>query len=117
MSSSLNFLWVILLQYTVSSVLAWPSFPPVNAWDAYVGIIIWIPLLMRLVFLTGPFRRTLSKLVPHGGWFLKRVKEAPIRGLGVILFNETLGFTLPPDSGEKLTLGMYYLRIHYNTIN
>ena len=28
-----------------------------------------------------------------------------------------LGFTLPPDSGEKLTLGMYYLRIHDNTIN
>ena len=80
----------------MSSVLAWPSFPPVNAWDAYVGIIIWIPLLMRLVFLTGPFRRTLSKLVPHGGWFFKRVKEAPIRGLGLILFNETLGFTLPP---------------------
>ncbi len=84
------------IQYTVPSALVWPSFPPGNVWEMYVGIIIWIPLLMRLVFLTGPFRRTLSKLVPHGGWVIKRIKEAPIKGLGLLMFNETLGFILPP---------------------
>ena len=96
MSSSLNFLCVMLIQYVVPSALVWPSFPPENVWEMYVGIIIWIPLLMRLVFLTGPFRRTLAKLVPHGGWVIRRIKEAPIKGLGLLMFNETLGFILPP---------------------
>jgi hypothetical protein len=96
MSSSLNFLWVKRRLWLVSQALALPSFPPGNVWEAYVGIIIWIPLLMRLLFLSKPFWRTLSKLSPHGGWFIKRVKEMPIRGYGLLLFNETLGFTLPP---------------------
>lgn len=80
----------------MSQALAMPVFPPGNVWEAYVGIIIWIPLMMRLLFLSRPFWLTLSKLVPHGGWFIKRIKEMPIRGYGLLLFNETLGFTLPP---------------------
>jgi hypothetical protein len=96
MSSSLNFLWVKRRLGLMSQALAMPVFPPGNVWEAYVGIIIWIPLMMRLLFLSRPFWLTLSKLAPHGGWFIKRIKEMPIRGYGLLLFNETLGFTLPP---------------------
>ena len=96
MSSSLNFLWVKRRLGLVSQALSMPVFPPGNVWEAYVGIIIWIPLMMRLLFLSRPFWITLSKLVPHGGWVIKRIKEMPIRGYGLLLFNETLGFTLPP---------------------
>lgn len=60
-----------------------------------MGVIIWIPLLLRLLFLSKPFKVTLDKLAPHGGWALRRLRELPIRGFGMLIFNEVLGFGLP----------------------
>ena len=96
MSSSLKFIWGWSLLCGVSQALAWPTIPPTNVWEVYVGFVIWVPFILRLLFLSRPFWRTLSKLVPHGGWVLKRIKEVPIKGYGLLLFNEILGFTLPP---------------------
>ena len=36
-----------------------------------------------------------KQLTPHGGWFLKRLNELPIKGLGILAFNEILAFMLP----------------------
>ena len=73
-----------------------PEFPPAGPWDAYVMLIIWLPLAFRLFLLAVPFRRVLLKLVPHTGWALKKIKQLPIKGLGILALNETLAFLIPP---------------------
>jgi hypothetical protein len=74
--------------------LSLPSFPPINAWDAYI-LFLLVPMLMRIILLSRPFIRVTKQLAPHGGWFFKRLKELPIRGMGLLAFNEILAFFLP----------------------
>ena len=45
-----------------------PEIPPDGPWSAYVLVIIWLPLLFRIMFLLFPFRRALARLVPHTKW-------------------------------------------------
>ena len=52
-----------------------PSFPPDGPWDAYVSIIIWIPLILRILLLVVPFRRAIGKLAPHTGWVFKQIRQ------------------------------------------
>ena len=73
-----------------------PEFPPAGPWDAYVMLIIWLPLVFRLFLLAIPFRRVVLKLVPHTGWALKKIRQLPIKGLGILALNETLAFLIPP---------------------
>ena len=80
----------------MSQSFAIPDFPPEGPWDAYVMLIIWLPLVFRLFLLAIPFRKVVLKLVPHTGWALKRIKQIPIKGLGVLALNETLAFLIPP---------------------
>ncbi len=76
--------------------LSIPDFPPDGPWDAYVSIIIWIPLILRLIFLLFPFRRAISKLAPHAGWAIKQIRELPVKGFGLLAVNEALAILFPP---------------------
>ncbi len=50
---------------------------------------------MRIIFLTNPFIRVTKQLVPHGGWAIKRLKDLPIKGYSLLIFNEILAFFIP----------------------
>ena len=76
--------------------LALPEFPPDGPWSAYVLFIIWMPLLLRILFLVLPFRKAIKKLAPHTGWALKQLRELPVRGFGILAVNEILAFMIPP---------------------
>ena len=80
----------------MSRPLSLPEVPPEGPWDVYVMFIIWLPLLFRIFLLAIPFRKVVVKLVPHTGWALKKVRQLPIKGLGILALNETLAFLIPP---------------------
>ena len=61
---------------------------PDGPWSAYVLFIIWMPLLLRILFLVLPFRKAIKKLAPHTGWALKQLRELPVRGFGILAVNE-----------------------------
>ncbi len=70
------------------------SIPPENVWDAYI-LFLFVPMIMRTLLLINPFIKVTKQLVPHGGWALKRLKDLPIRGYGLLAFNEVLAFFVP----------------------
>lgn len=73
-----------------------PEFPPEGPWATYVLVIIWLPLVLRILFLLFPFRKAVSQLLPHSKWAFTQLRELPIRGIGLLAFNETLAFMIPP---------------------
>ena len=73
-----------------------PSLPPEGPWDAYVLVIIWLPLLFRVLLLARPARQAVAKVAPHAGWALKQLRDLPVRGLRLLIFNETLALLAPP---------------------
>lgn len=73
-----------------------PEFPPEGPWSAYVLIIIWLPMLLRLLLLVLPFRKAIKKLAPHTGWAFKQLRTLPVRGFGILAVNEILAFAIPP---------------------
>jgi hypothetical protein len=79
----------------VATPILAPTFPPEGPWAAYVYVVIWLPLLLRLLLLARPARRVVAKLAPHAGWALKQLMELPVRGLRLLIFNEVLAFSLP----------------------
>lgn len=76
--------------------LSLPEFPPDGPWSAYVLFIIWIPMVLRLMFLVFPFRKAIRKLAPHTGWAFKQLRSLPVRGFGILAVNEIFAFLLPP---------------------
>jgi len=80
----------------VSDPLQIPSFPPEGPWELYVLVLIWLPFLFRTLLLTRPLYRVIKKFAPHGGWAIRQLRELPIKGLSVLVLNESLAFTLPP---------------------
>lgn len=73
-----------------------PEIPPEGPWAAYVLVIIWLPLLFRILFLLVPFRKAVYRLLPHTKWAFTQLRELPIRGIGLLAFNETIAFIIPP---------------------
>ncbi len=73
-----------------------PEFPPEGPWAAYVLIVIWLPLLLRILFLFFPFRKAVYRLLPHSKWALTQLRDLPIKGIGLLAFNETIAFVIPP---------------------
>ena len=86
-----------------------PEFPPEGPWSAYVLVVIWLPLLVRVLFLLFPFRRAIARLAPHAGWAFKALRELPIRGIGLLVTNEIIAFTIPP-------LVVFMLRVFFDPI-
>lgn len=76
--------------------LSLPEIPPESPWAAYVLIIIWLPMFLRLFLLVLPFRRAIKKLAPHTGWAIKQLRTLPVRGFGILAVNEILAFVIPP---------------------
>ena len=79
-----------------TKAIGFPEIPPAGPWDSYVLVIIWLPLILRILLLLVPFRKAISKLAPHTGWALKQLKNLPIRGFGLLALNEILAFMIPP---------------------
>ena len=73
-----------------------PEVPPSGPWAAYVLIVVWLPLVMRMLFLMFPFRRAILRLAPHTGWALKALRDLPIKGIGLLVANEIMAFMIPP---------------------
>ena len=73
-----------------------PEVPPDGPWAAYVLVVIWLPLVLRAMFLLIPFRKVIGKLAPHSGWALKKLKELPVRGFGLLAINEIFALMIPP---------------------
>lgn len=73
-----------------------PEFPPEGPWAAYVLVVIWLPLLLRILLLLFPFRRALVRLAPHTKWALKQLRDLPIKGIGLLALNEIIAFSIPP---------------------
>ena len=73
-----------------------PEIPPEGPWGAYVLVVIWLPVLLRAIFLIIPFRAVIRKFIPHSGWALKKLKELPVRGFGLLAINEIFAFMIPP---------------------
>ena len=84
----------VTLGITVIEAISMPTIPPGNVWDLYI-LFLFIPVLLRILLLARPFLRVTKQLVPHGGWILKRIKELPVKGLGIIAFNEIMAFSIP----------------------
>lgn len=76
--------------------LVFPDFPPTGPWQAYVWYIAFLPFLFRLLLVSRPLYQVIKVLAPHGGWAIKQIRELPIKGLGLLAFNEILAFCLPP---------------------
>jgi len=79
-----------------TKAIAMPEIPPSGPWDSYVLVIIWLPLILRILFLIVPFRKAITKLAPHTGWALKQLRSLPVRGFGLLALNEILAFMIPP---------------------
>ena len=73
-----------------------PEIPPEGPWAAYVSVIIWLPLLFRILFLLVPLRKAVYRLLPHTKWAFTQLRELPVRGIGLLAFNETIAFIIPP---------------------
>ena len=84
----------------MSDVLAPPSLPPVSPWEAYL-VIIFIPFLLRLIFVAPPLLDLVQTYAPkgdrakHARWFMDRIKRLPVEGFWLIVLNEVLAFVLP----------------------
>lgn len=76
--------------------LSFPEFPPQGPWAAYVLIVIWIPLILRIFFLIRPFVRVIRQLSPHRKWLIRQFFELPIKGIGVLASTEIIAVILPP---------------------
>ena len=59
-------------------------------------VVIWLPMVLRLLLLVVPFRRAISQLAPHSGWAFKQMRELPVKGFGILAMNEILAFSIPP---------------------
>ena len=79
-----------------ASPIQLPAFPPAGPWDAYVLFILWLPFIIRLLFLAKPMRAVINKLSPHAGWAMKQLRTLPVKGMGLLVFNEIFAFLIPP---------------------
>jgi hypothetical protein len=80
----------------VATPLQFPEIPPAGPWEGYVLVVIWLPMVLRILFLVVPFRKAITQLAPHSGWALKQVRELPVKGFGILALNEILAFSIPP---------------------
>jgi hypothetical protein len=74
----------------VAQPLQLPELPPEGPWAAYVLVVIWLPLVLRIILLLFPFRRALVRLAPHTTWAIKQLRDLPIKGIGILALNEII---------------------------
>ena len=79
-----------------ASPLQLPAFPPAGPWEAYVVFVLRLPFIFRLLILAKPMRETINKLSPHAGWAIKQLRTLPVKGMGLLVFNEIFAFLMPP---------------------
>ena len=64
--------------------------------DAYVLFIVWYPFLLRAILIGRPTVMVLRKLAPHRSWILSRLRDLPVKGLGILITNEVIAMLAPP---------------------
>ena len=78
----------------MAQAFALPDYPPDGPWELYVGILIWVPAILRILLLWRPVYRVVYAFSPTNVENLsfrklfKWWKELPIKGVGVFLINE-----------------------------
>ena len=87
---------MMVIRLFVVTPISIPEFPPEGPWAAYVLIVIWIPMILRICFLIRPFIKVTSQLSPHRKWIVKQFFELPIKGIGVLASTEIIAVVLPP---------------------
>tara|TARA_Y100000766_G_scaffold142421_1_gene122478 strand:+ start:286 stop:1107 length:822 start_codon:yes stop_codon:yes gene_type:complete len=80
----------------MATPIQFPEIPPAGPWEGYVLVVIWLPMILRFLFLVVPFRKAIAQLAPHSGWALKQLRELPVKGFGILALNEIIAFTIPP---------------------
>ena len=84
----------------MAQAFAFPSYPPIGPWELYIGLLIWIPALMRLLLLSKPGYLVIKAFMPDKALPLRKIfewwKELPIKGVGVFLLNEIIMFVTIP---------------------
>lgn len=89
-----------LLSAHMADAFAIPSMPPASPWDAYI-LMLAIPFIMRLVFVSPPLIDLINTYAPPGErtkhirWFLAQIKSLPVKGFWLIVANEVMAFILP----------------------
>ena len=86
----------MVIRLSVVTPISIPEFPPEGPWAAYVLIVIWIPMILRICFLIRPFIKVTRQLSPHRKWLVKQFFELPIKGIGVLASTEIIAVVLPP---------------------
>ena len=80
----------MVIRLSVVTPISIPEFPPEGPWAAYVLIVIWIPMILRICFLIRPFIKVTRQLSPHRKWIVKQFFELPIKGIGVLASTEII---------------------------
>ncbi len=80
--------------HTVSEPLGLVSIPPHDVWDLYI-LFLFLPFILRVLFLGRLFPKVITKLLPHGKWAFSAMKELRVRGIFILGFNEVIAFCIP----------------------
>ena len=80
--------------------LEWPIWN--SPWELYFHGFVWVPLLQRLILLTGPGLAALYRHGRHLGWGWHRLLELP-RGRAIAL-NMFMGLLVPVGVGLTIRL-------------
>ena len=71
-----------------------PSIPPASPYEAYLLLLI-IPFFFRMVMVVPPLFDIISKFGGDAKWFIARIREIRVKGLGLLILNEILALLLP----------------------
>ena len=71
-----------------------PSIPPASPYEAYLLLLI-IPFFFRMVMVIPPLFDIISKFGGDAKWFIARIREIRVKGLGLLILNEILALLLP----------------------
>ena len=71
-----------------------PSIPPESPYEAYLLLLV-IPFFFRIIMVIPPLFDIISKFGGDAKWFVARIREIRVKGLGMLILNEILALILP----------------------
>ncbi|MEE2812759.1 MAG: hypothetical protein VX627_07055 [Candidatus Thermoplasmatota archaeon] len=74
--------------------LHFPSIPPSSPYEAYLLVLI-IPFMFRMVMVLPPLIDLIEKFGGDAKWYWGRIRQIRVKGLGLLLLNESLALILP----------------------
>ena len=58
--------------------------------------ILWLPSSSACSSSPNRCVKVINKLSPHAGWAVKQLRTLPVKGMGLLVFNEIFAFLMPP---------------------